>query len=274
MLEKIHVSQFKDYLEPRPHDFHKGDAGHVLIVGGDAGYTGAPRMAAEAALRVGCGLVSIATRKAHAVFMNMLTPEIMCHGVEDDVELTPLLNKATVVIVGPGLGKSEWAQRLLSRIMQTELPLVIDADALNLLAENPKKHSNWILTPHPGEAARLLKTTVEEIQKNRESAVKKIQHEYGGIAVLKGAGTLIAAPAVEPVMCDAGNPGMATAGMGDILSGVIGGLLAQAIPIYIAAQLGVCLHATAGDLSAEEEGQRGMMATDLIPYLRHLVNYE
>lgn len=270
-MEVLKLSPFKKYLKPRPRQFHKGDAGHVLIVGGDYGFSGAPRLAAEAALRVGAGLVSVATRPEHAFTLNLTRPEIMCHAAHSAENLEAFLPKINVIIVGPGLGVSEWARELVDFIFETKKPLVVDADALNLLAETPQKKSNWILTPHPGEAARLLKKTSNEIQKNRLSALKAIQKNYGGACVLKGAGSLILSNG-KPSLCEAGNPGMATAGMGDVLSGVIGGLIAQGVSLSDAAKLGVLLHAMAGDLAAKDNGERGMLALDLMKYLRQLVN--
>lgn len=269
--EKIQLETYSHYLQPRARNWHKGMSGHVLIVGGDLGFSGAVRMAAEAALRVGCGLVSVATHPQHAATLNEGCPEIMCHGVHDIADLKPLLSRADVIVLGPGLGQSDWAKNLWQSVFETTLPLVVDADGLNILAKLNKSRENWVLTPHPGEAARLLNANVAAIQADRLNAAKAIQQHYHGVCVLKGAGSLIVGPSNKPAICDKGNPGMATAGMGDILSGVIGGLIAQKIPIEDAAKLGVCLHAMAGDLAAEN-GERGMIATDLLPYLRQLVN--
>ncbi len=271
-MEKLHITQFAPYLKPRPRNAHKGMYGHVLIVGGDYGYSGAVKMAAEAALRVGAGLVSVATRPESALTMNVSRPEIMCHGISSDKALVPLLNKATVVIVGPGIGLSNWAKKLFLRVIKSKKPLVVDADALNLLAKKPISYANWILTPHPGEAARLLKMSLDEIQQDRASAIHKLQKKLGGVCVLKGAGSLILAPNTMLAECDAGNPGMATAGMGDVLSGVIGSFVAQGFSLADAAKCGVLIHAMAGDL-ASKEGERGMLASDLLPHLRRLVNF-
>jgi NAD(P)H-hydrate epimerase len=270
-IEELHLESYVDLLEPRPIDSHKKLFGHVLVVGGDFGFSGAVRMAAEAALRVGAGLVSVATRPQHAFMITSMRPEIMCHGVNSAKDLKPLIAKATVIIVGPGLGQGRWSKSLVTAVFKSKKPLIVDADALNLLSAHHEKHLNWILTPHPGEAARLLDITTDEVQRNRLSAVKMLQKTYGGVAVLKGAGTLIAAPNAIPAICTKGNPGMATAGMGDVLSGVLGGLVAQHISLAKAAKLGVLLHALAGDRAAEE-GERGMIATDLLPYLRYMVN--
>lgn len=250
---------------------HKGDNGHVLVVGGDTGFSGAIRLAAEAALRIGAGLVSIATRKTHAYTINIGRPELMSHAIENMTELTPLLKKATVVIIGPGMGQSHWGQSLFNQVVQTDKPLVMDADALNLLAKKTFSSANWVLTPHPGEAARLLSCSTLEISKDRFSAVAKLQQKYKGVVVLKGAGTLIHC-GEEISISTTGNPGMATAGMGDTLSGMIAGLIAQNMSLAKAASTAVFLHGKASDLSAQQMGEIGLLASDLMPYIRKLIN--
>lgn len=250
---------------------HKGDNGHVLVIGGDPGYSGAARLAGEAALRVGAGLVSIATRAAHATLMNLSRPELMCHGVETTGQLERLLEKASVIVLGPGLGQSAWAEQLFAIAIDAGKPLVVDADGLNLLAASPVKKLDWILTPHPGEAARLLACSTAQVQQDRFAAVCSLQAKYGGIVILKGTGTLIAS-AHDLAVSTTGNPGMATGGMGDVLSGVVAGLLAQGLPLKDAAQQGVYNHGLAADLAAEKDGERGLLASDLMPYLRRLVN--
>lgn len=272
IAEKLQHSALNAHLRPRPRDLYKGEAGHVLLVGGDFGYTGAIRLAAEAALRVGAGLVSIATRPEHASVLNLTYPEIMCHGVATVAALRPLIEKAKVIVIGPGLGQSDWAQALLEEVLKSSLPLIVDADGLNVLAKHPGKHENWILTPHSGEAARLLQQSNEEVVADRLKAVKDLQKQYGGICVLKGAGTLVQATAAIAGLCPYGNPGMASGGMGDVLSGVIGGLVGQGLALDLAAKLGVCVHALAGDEAAKAGGERGTIASDLMPYIRKLVN--
>lgn len=273
LIETLELSQFSTYLAPRARDANKGSFGHVLIVGGDYGYFGAVRMAGEGALRVGSGLVSVATRPENAAVINAARPELMCHGIESASEIETLLGKVNSIVVGPGMGRSAWAQKLLYLVLKSEKNVVVvDADGLNMLAEKPVQKSNWILTPHPGEAARLLKKSVDDIQRDRVAAVKELQQQYGGVSVLKGAGSLIVGSNEAPAICKAGNPGMASGGMGDVLSGVIGGLVAQHIPLIIAAKLGVLVHAMAGDMAAKQEGERGMVASDLMPYIRKLIN--
>jgi len=264
------TEDISDYLPTRPNICQKGDFGHVLIIGGDVGLSGAVRMSAEAAARVGAGLVSVATHPTHAPFINLGRPEIMSHGIESGKELLPLLEKVDVVVVGPGLGRGEWAESCWQQLIAIKKPMVIDADALNLLAEDPTHRENWILTPHPGEAGRLLGVPAAEVQDDRLKSAITIQARYDGVAVLKGAGSLIAS-STGVVVCDAGNPGMASGGMGDVLTGVIAGLLAQGLPLDEAAHVGVLIHAYAGDLAAGKT-PRGMLATDLMARLREVVN--
>lgn len=269
--QRLTHKRFTALLSPRARDGHKGLYGHVLVVGGEAGFAGAARLAAEAAARVGAGLVSVATRAGHAASLALARPELMCHGVESAAQLEPLLRRATVVVVGPGLGQGVWAQVMLARLLESRLPLVVDADALNLLAQEPAWRDDWVLTPHPGEAARLLGERASEIQHNRFAAAAGLQASYGGVVVLKGPGTVVLAGDGMPGVCVGGNPGMASGGMGDVLSGVIGGLIAQGLDLRSAAAAGVCLHAAAADAAAAE-GERGLLASDLFPHLRRLVN--
>jgi NAD(P)H-hydrate epimerase len=259
-------------LRTREQSAHKGDFGHVVVIGGDAGYIGAIRLAGEAALRTGAGLVSIATRLSHATIVNATCPELMCHGIESAEALSILLKKATCVVIGPGLGQSDWAHDMFSEVLIHDLPMVIDADALNLLAKEPSKNKMWILTPHPGEASRLLGSPVNEIQKDRFEAVRKLKERYGGVVILKGSGTLIAVNQELIGVCAEGNPGMASGGMGDVLSGIIAGLVAQGLSKANATRLAVCIHTTAADSAAVESGQRGLLASDLMPWIRNLVN--
>ena len=251
---------------------HKGVYGHVLIIGGELGYLGAARLAAEAALRVGAGLVSVATRSSHAGLMTINRPELMCHGVETGEQLMPLLAKASVISIGTGLGQSDWAiELLITAVLATQKPLIIDADALNLLACNPITNSNWILTPHPAEAARLLHCTTADIQQDRFAAVSALQAKYHGVAILKGSGSLIASNKTIAVS-NTGNSGMASGGMGDVLTGVLAGLVAQGLSLEQAAQQGVFLHGLAADKAALADGERGLLASDLMPYLRRGMN--
>ncbi len=268
----IDIETFQNGVGPRPRCTHKGDCGHVLVVGGGPGMSGAPLLSALGAARVGAGLITVATHPDHAAFLNQGHPELMCQAVNTERELNILLAKATTVVIGPGLGKSAWAKRLLKVVLASKLPMVVDADALNLIStQRVRKRNNWVLTPHPGEAGRLLKSDTAAVQCDRFAAIAALLKKFGGTMVLKGAGTLVMGDG-GALICDAWNPGMASGGMGDLLSGVIAGLAAQGVELPIAAALGVCLHAGAGDLAAKALGERGLLATDLLPYLMQLVN--
>lgn len=269
-VHPIATKELMKRLPVRNRNAHKGDFGHVLVLGGNKGYSGAARMAAEAAASVGAGLVTVATHPSHAATLNIGRPELMVQGVADANALKSLIEKASVIIVGPGLGQDAWAHDLLHLALTADCPIVVDADGLNILSEKPQHQLKWVLTPHPGEAARLLGSETASIERNRFEAVTQLQKRYGGACVLKGAGSLIHDGKFMH-LCRAGNPGMSSAGMGDVLAGVIGGLLAQKLAPMAAAQLGVELHAEAGDL-ASEYGERGMLATDLFPFLHQLVN--
>lgn len=269
---RLDWSKLCGLLGRRPRTANKGTFGHVLVVGGAPGFSGAARLAGEGALRTGAGLVTLATHPRHAAYLNLTRPELMCAGVEGPVELEPFLERATVVAVGPGLGKGPWGRQLLGWVRGSGHPLVVDADALNLLAESPTHHENWVLTPHPGEAARLLGTDTGAVQADRFDSVRRLQERFGGVAVLKGAGTLIYGASHKPLgVCSGGNPGMATGGTGDVLTGMIAALIAQGLDLEDAACAGVCLHAAAGDAAAAA-GERGLLASDLLAHIRPLVN--
>ncbi|MCH6582916.1 MAG: NAD(P)H-hydrate dehydratase, partial [Proteobacteria bacterium] len=200
-------------------------------------------------------------------------PERMTYGVSEVKELRAAIERATVIAVGPGLGREQWGRRMLATALESSKPLVVDADGLNLLAPDPMKRDDWVLTPHPGEAARLLTCTSAEVQAQRFDAVRSLAERFGGVIVLKGAGTLIAESGDRDVwLCDAGNPGMASGGMGDVLTGIIAALLAQGLSRLDAARLGVWLHATAADDAARNNGEIGLLASDLLPLVRTRLN--
>jgi ADP-dependent NAD(P)H-hydrate dehydratase / NAD(P)H-hydrate epimerase len=260
------------HLPPRARDAHKGDCGHVLAIGGDRGTAGAIRLCGEAALRSGAGLVSIATRNENLFALNSARPELMAHGVHGPQELQPLLDRADVLAVGPGLGQEAWGHALWLTALDSRKTMVLDADGLNLLAHEPHRfNANVVLTPHPGEAARLLGMTIAQVQADRFASARALAQRYGAVAVLKGSGSLIAHPDGRLDVCTWGNPGMATGGMGDLLTGVIAALLAQGCSAWDAARIGVGLHARAGDLAARR-GERGLLASDLLEPLRALGN--
>ncbi len=257
-------------LPRRPRLAHKGLHGHVLIVGGAPGMAGAPRLAGEAALRAGAGLVTVATHP-QSVRATAQRPELMTVAAGSAGELDAALGRATVLAVGPGLGQSDWSRSLFEAVLASGLPAVIDADALNLLAQRPLRRDNWVLTPHPGEAARLLGSDTASVQVDRVAAARAIQQQFGGVVVLKGAGSIVAGPGQSPAFCDRGNPGMAVAGMGDVLTGVIAGVMAQCGDPALGARAGVFIHAQAGDLAARR-GERGLLAGDVIRHIRSCVN--
>ena len=271
---KLSLQSCLNFIKPREFNAHKGNFGHVLLIGGDHGYGGAILMAAEAAIRMGAGLVSVATQAEYITAMLTRQPEVMCHSVCSTEQLRPLIRAASVLVIGPGLGQSEWSRQMLQCALLSKKMIILDADALNLLAIHPDwlKHTNVILTPHPGEAARLLKVDNDKIQENRFVAVESIQKQYGGSLLLKGSGSLICHDDSSLKLCPYGNPGMATGGMGDVLSGIIGGLIAQGLNKEQALELATCIHAKSADIAAERSGQRGLLATDLIPIARNLLN--
>ncbi|TPQ26407.1 NAD(P)H-hydrate dehydratase [Methylomonas koyamae] len=258
-------------MPKRQRSAHKGQFGHVLLIGGNHGYSGAIRLAAESALRAGAGLVSVATRAAHSAWVNIARPELMCRAAEQVGDLEQMLDKADVVVVGPGLGRDAWAQAMFDGAVAAGKPCVVDADGLNLLALGNSRRDNWVLTPHPGEAARLLNCDTRQVGSDRFAAVSALQQRYGGVALLKGAGTLIGDGSKHYVVA-AGNPGMASGGMGDVLAGLIGGLIAQGFSLDKAALAGAQIHAAAADSLAAEFGERGLLAGDLPPRIRELLN--
>jgi len=262
-------------LPARLRGAHKGDFGHVLVVGGGPGMSGAARLCGEAALRAGAGRVSIATHPEHAALISAARPELMSHGISGAADLEKLLEKADVVAFGPGLGQSDWAEELFTVVAGAGQTAVWDADGLNWLATTPDTRDNRVITPHPGEAATLLETDAATIQADRPAALHALAAKYGGIVVLKGAGTLISDNSDArdtPSVCTSGNPGMAAAGMGDVLTGIIAALAAQGLSLSVAATVGVELHARAGDLVAASNGERGMLASDLIDALPRVAN--
>ncbi|MET0022243.1 MAG: NAD(P)H-hydrate dehydratase [Candidatus Thiodiazotropha sp. 6PLUC1] len=271
---RINWQKAVNQIPKRDRSSHKGDFGHLLVAGGDTGYSGAVRMAGEGAARSGAGLVTLATHPQHAPWSNIGRPELMCRGVTDEASVGLLLDRVDGVVLGPGLGRSVWSEMLFNAVTRTGLPLLMDADALYWLKRYPARRDNWILTPHPGEAARLLGWETKQVQSDRFAACEALQQRYGGVTVLKGAGTLVGSDGNQAVaLCSDGNPGMASGGSGDVLSGVIGAFLVQGYPLREAAELGVCLHAAAGDQAAIE-GEIGMLAGDLIEALRPTLNLE
>lgn len=257
-------------LPRRDPALHKGLAGRLLVVGGGKGMPGAVRMAGAAACRTGAGLVRVATHPDHVNEVISTRPELMVAEVRKPADLDDALALADVIAVGPGLGRSEWARGLLERVLVATQPLVMDADALNLTAERPHSRDNWVLTPHPGEAARLCGISTDAVQSDRLSAIRDLRQRYGGVIVLKGSGTLVNDGDIW--ICNHGNPGMASGGMGDVLTGIVGALIAQGQTLSAAARFGVWVHAVAADRAAQEGGEIGLLASDLLPHVRSIVN--
>lgn len=268
--DALHAGDLARWLHPRRVDSHKGLHGHVACIGGDAGHGGAIVLCAHAALRAGAGLVSIRTHAAHVAPALARLPEAMvCAGDAPDAEL---LRSASVCAVGPGLGQGAWGQAWWDAARGHARALVVDADALNLLAATPAAlPSGTILTPHPGEAARLLRVDTASVQRDRLAAVRALADRFGAMVLLKGAGTLVGAPGQRTQVIDAGNPGMAVGGMGDVLAGVIAALRSQGLDAFDAARAGALLHAAAGDIAARD-GERGLLPSDLFAPLRRLAN--
>lgn len=270
---RFDASALPAVFAPRPRNAHKGMSGHVLCIGGDAGKGGAILLAAEAAMRCGAGLTSVATQPPHVAPLLARCPEAMAAGVAMPIQLDPMLAAASVVAIGPGLGQGDWGRALFERALACAKPLVLDADALNLLVRaggTPPRDT--VLTPHPGEAARLLGISIAEVQANRYAAARLLCETTGCVVVLKGAGTLVAAPGSTPRVIGAGNPGMAVGGMGDVLTGCIAALRAQGLDAFDAATIGALLHAVAGDDAAADGGERGLLPTDLFVHLRRRAN--
>jgi hydroxyethylthiazole kinase-like uncharacterized protein yjeF len=270
-----HSSQWA--LPPRRHDIHKGKNGHVLIIGGNYGMPGSVILAARAALRSGAGLVSVVTRTEHINAVVAACPECMVHGSANG-EINPeLFEKADYIAIGCGLGKDAWAQRLLYLALDSTVPLVVDADALNLMAarDHLSLTEECVITPHPGEASRCLNMRKRDIQYDRFQATQILRQKCNAHVVLKGSGTVIQHNG-RPQVCAFGNPAMATAGMGDVLTGMIASLAAQQIvmagDISKAVMAAVCLHALAGDMAACGD-DRGLMATDVTEYIRAAARY-
>ena len=260
-------------MAPREINSHKGSYGRLLCIGGNKGTAGAIRLAGEAALRCGSGLVKVYAHEDSKIQINAGRPELMV--ITDDLEAA--LEWATCVVIGPGLGQDDWSQNAFEKTLKYcqshTIPVVIDADALNMLSRHSGSFnvSQCVITPHSGEAARLLNDSVHAVEGDRFNTARLLSQRYHAVCILKGAGSIIDNEK-HAWVCQHGNPGMATAGMGDVLSGVLGALLAQGLGSDLACKYGVCLHARAGDYLAEKFGQRGILASDLFDTLRALIN--
>ncbi len=249
---------------------YKHALGHLVVVGGDRAMGGAPLMAAEAALRVGVGMVSVLTRAEHRSAMLSRRPELMVVDADDVDARADLIARASAFAVGPGLGRAPWGLELLKTVLAANRPTVIDADGLNQLrAAALDPPVGTVVTPHAAEAAALLGTPLTAVQADRLASVEALAERIQGVALIKGAGTVLAASGPsEPTrhlgICAHGNAGMATAGMGDVLTGMIAGLRAQGAAPATAAVIGTCLHSLAADKAADVIGRRALLATDLL----------
>jgi NAD(P)H-hydrate epimerase len=277
VLRRLALQDIRAALPPRSPTVHKGDNGRLLVIGGGPGMPGAVTMAGTAALRAGAGLVYLATHPDHTGAITARVPELIVHRVESASALDKAGLDVDAIALGPGLGQSAWAAQLCAWAVAQQIPLIIDADGLNWLAQQgslPPAGQPRILTPHPGEAARLLHRSVADVQRERVGAVTELASRFGATVVLKGARSLIHGPdnALVPDVCLAGNPGMASAGMGDILTGIAGGVLVQCRQPRTAVRAAVLMHALAGDTVAAASGQRGLMATDLLDKVRVWAN--
>jgi len=273
----LSMSDLISEINTRPKHAHKGFYGHTLLIGGNTGYAGAIALAAQACARMGAGLTSVATHPSHANTVLTHCPEVMTKAVKHGSQLSELLSAASVIVIGPGLGRDAWSEQMLYHAILADKPMILDADALNILSIKSdwltKRTAPTLMTPHPGEAARLLGSDTALVESDRLKSVRLLSEKYDASVVLKGSGTLIQKHRRATALCPYGNPGMASGGMGDVLSGILGGLWAQSewSQAY-ATDLGVCLHAKAADIAMRKSGERGMLASDLIPIARQLLN--
>ena len=247
-------------LPLRPNNSHKNRFGHVLVIGGAPGMSGAVRLAAQAALRSGAGLVSACVHADNVAIVAGAQAEIM---VSDWSQLSAMLKRASVIVVGPGLGQSKAAQELLNQLAECELPMVIDADALTIDFVQKTQSRERMLTPHPGEAARLLQSDSAEVQRDRIEALQQLIDRFSATVVLKGAGSLVGSKNERIHLCAHGHSGMATAGMGDVLAGLAAGYFAQGLSGFHALQTAVLVHALAAELFAEAQDQASLIASDV-----------
>ena len=274
--QKINLINLKKKLI-RPTDAHKGDFGHVLVVGGNIGFGGAGLLASKAAVHSGAGLVSLATRSCHLSASLSFCPEVMVKPVDSGQALEKHLNSPSIICLGPGLGKDYWSEQVIYKSLEAakknNLPMLIDADGLNLLPKFQKKlplPKKIILTPHVGEASVLLNTSKENIKKNRIKSAIKISKKFSAVVVLKGKDSVVCWKD-KYFICEKGNAGMATGGMGDVLSGIISSFVAQKMTLFNAACLGVDLHAEAADEYADTLGENGLTPTDVLEIVKELV---
>jgi len=262
-----------DMLPPRQPTAHKGQHGHVMLIGGDHGMGGAILLAAESALRGGAGRVSLLTRPDHVAAALSRAPALLVRGIRRPGQARRAMAEADVIVLGPGLGQSRWGRGLWRLALDSGKALVLDADALNLCARHGRRPPpGSVMTPHPGEAARLMGCGIAALEQKRFEHARALADQWQSTVILKGAGSLVSAPDWPLRLCDIGNAGMAVAGMGDVLAGLVGALRAQGLDAREAATAAVWLHAAAGDLAARELGPRGLQAMDLMAPIMRLAN--
>lgn len=266
------LPECQGWLPLRADDSHKGSNGRVLIVGGEQSMAGAACLAGWSAYSAGAGLVRVATIPGNVMAITACRPELLVSAIDSASALKPLLRQIDTLVLGPGLGQTSWSRSLFEFCLEYANPNIIDADGLNLLAGTRDKRSNWILTPHPGEAAKLLDCQARDIQADRLAAASEIVHLYGGICILKGHDSLVVSEQEDAWLCPYGNAALAVAGTGDVLTGFLAGLLAQGMQSLQASVAAVVLHASASDMHAAEFGNIGMLASDLMAPIRRLRN--
>ena len=278
-VKELSFDDIKKNIPKRKENSHKGDHGKLLIIAGDEGFGGAGIMSSESGLKTGAGLIRLLTRKSHVSASLARNPEVMVSGADNAQDLEANLRWPDAIVAGPGMFENYWSEQILYKLLlsiaENDTPTLLDAGALRLLTHKAftkmELHSETVLTPHPGEAAEMLKVTVQEIQKNRIESAKELQKKYGCIIVLKGNGTIICNEN-NIYLCADGGPELAVAGSGDILSGVIGSLIAQGLTPFEAAKTGVVIHARAGGEFVDNVGKIGLAAGELIPYIRKFLN--
>jgi NAD(P)H-hydrate epimerase len=271
-LAQADLAECQRWLPDHSVHSHKGSNGRVVVLGGEKAMAGATCLAGWAAYIAGAGLVRVATIPENVSAITSLRPELLVSGINKVQQLKNLLHGDEVLALGPGMGQTKWSHQVFEFCLEHRQPDIIDADGLSLLAKSPDKRQGWVLTPHPGEAARLLNCRARDVQADRIAAANEIVSVYGGICVLKGHGSLITAGDQLPRICHYGNSALAVAGTGDVLTGFLAGLLAQKMEPTNASIAAVVLHACAADIHAQEQGNIGMLASDLMVPLRRLRN--
>jgi NAD(P)H-hydrate epimerase len=277
-IEQISTTVFVQQIDNLPklpirkQSTHKGDVGLLLAIGGNEGMPGAIRLASEAALRSGAALVSVCSHETNHILIHSSQPELMIAGANvKQLFNNNSLSKVKLVLIGPGLGTNQWATDLFTYVLTLNKPMVVDADALNILSKRSQYCDNWVLTPHPGEAARLLACSLTDVENDRFESARKIAQKYGGICVLKGAGTIVS----DGSVCwlnTTGNPSMASGGMGDVLAGIIAALFMQMGDKLAAVRLAVFLHGLIADQIVAQQGSIGLLASDIIAQIPTAIN--